>query len=110
MTTNDILFLILMGVLFIAAVIFIPQFMLMRNIPRVIKIMRQNNAVGAENAKPIDELGLHPKSIFQRMFARRNYKPQALQFLLRATIVEMTDDGNVYLNEQNLMRTRWRNL
>jgi len=110
MSANDILFLVLIGLLFIAAVIFIPQWMLMRNVPKVIKIMRQKNAVGEENAKFIDELGLQPKSMFQRMFARRDYKPQAFQFLLRATIVEMTDEGKVYLNEQNLMRTRWSNL
>jgi len=110
MTTTDVIFLALIIVVFIATMIFLPQFMLARNIPKVIRIFREHNAVGEKNAKTIAELGLQPKSMFQRMFARRDYKPQALQFLLRVTIIEMTEDGKVYLNEENLLLTRWRNL
>jgi hypothetical protein len=110
MTTNDILFLVLIIVLFIATMLFLPQFLLARSIPKVIRIFREHNAVGASNAKTLQELGLQPKSMFQRMFSRRDYKPQALQFLLRATIIEMTEDGKVYLNEENLLLSRWRNL
>lgn len=107
---EGVLFIILMVVAFILAFIFIPQFMLMRNIPRVIRIFREHNAIGEKNAKPIEELGLLPKTMFQRMFSRRDYKPQALQFLLRTTVIEMTEDGKLYLNEDNLYRTKWRNL
>ena len=107
---EGVLFIILMVVAFILAFLFIPQFMLMRNIPKVIRIFREHNAVGEKNAKPIEELGLLPKTMFQRMFRRRDYKPQALQFLLRTTVIEMTEDGEVYLNEDNLYRTKWRNL
>lgn len=110
MEGEGVLFIILMVVAFILAFIFIPQFMLMRNIPKVIRIFREHNAVGGKNAKPIEELGLLPRTMFQRMFSRRDYKPQALQFLLRAAIVEMTEEGKVYLNEDNLYRTKWRNL
>ena len=104
------LFILLMVVLFIVVVLVVPQFMLMRNIPKVIRIFRQHNAVGEKNAKPIEELGLQPKTMFQRMLGRRDYKPQALQFLLRTTVIEMTEDGEVYLNEDNLFRTKWRTL
>ena len=107
---TDVLFIILMVILFIVVVLVVPQFMLTRNIPKVIRVFREHNAVGEKNAKTIEELGLLPKSMFQRMFSRRDYKPQALQFLLRSTVIEMTEDGKVYLNEDNLFRTRWRNL
>jgi len=110
MEMEGVLFIILMVVAFILAFIFIPQFMLMRNVPKVIRVFREHNAVGEKNAKPIEELGLLPKTMFQRMFRRRDYKPQALQFLLRTTVVEMTEDGNVYLSEDNLYRTKWRSL
>jgi hypothetical protein len=110
MGMNDILFIVFMIVLFIVVVLVVPQWMLMRNIPKVIRIFRENNAVGEKNAKTIEELGLLPKTMFQRMFRRRDYRPQAFQFLLRATVVEMTEEGKVYLNEENLVRTRWRNL
>ena len=107
---GDWLFIILMVVLFIVVVLVLPQFMLMRNIPKVIRIFRERNAVGEKNAKTIEELGLLPKTMFQRMLSRRDYRPQALQFLMRTTVVEMTEEGKVYLNEDNLFRTKWRNL
>jgi hypothetical protein len=107
---NDVLFIVLMVLLFIAVMVVVPQWMLSRNVPKVIRIFRQQNAVGGKNAKTIEELGLVPKSMFQRMFNRRDYKPQALQFLLRTTVVEMTEEGKVYLNEETLMQTKWRNL
>ena len=107
---SDVLFIVLMVLLFIVVVIVVPQWMLTRNVPKVIRIFRQQNAVGEKNAKTIEELGLAPKSMFQRMFTRRDYRPQALQLLIRTTIVEMTEEGKVYLNEENLMQTKWRNL
>ena len=107
---EDVLFIVLMVVVFILAFIFIPQFMLARNIPKVIRIFREHNAVGEKNAKTIEELGLLPKTMFQRMLSRRDYRPQALQFLLRTTIIEMTEEGKVYLNEDNLYLSKWRNL
>ncbi|HUU64866.1 MAG TPA: hypothetical protein VMW37_02020 [Dehalococcoidales bacterium] len=107
---NDVLFIVLMVLLFIAVVLVVPQWMLSRNVPKVIRIFRQRNAVGEKNAKTIEELGLQPKSMFQRMLNRRDYKPQALQFLIRATVVDMTEEGKVYLNEETLMQTKWRNL
>jgi hypothetical protein len=107
---NDVLFIVLMVLLFIAVMVVVPQWMLSRNVPKVIRIFRQQNAIGEKNAKTIEELGLLPKSMFQRMFNRRDYKPQALQFLLRTTVVEMTEEGKVYLNEETLMQTKWRNL
>ena len=110
MGMNDILFIVFMIILFIVVVLVVPQWMLMRNIPKVIRIFREQNAVGEKNAKPMEELGLQPKTMFQRMFRRRDYRPQAFQFLLRATIIEMTEEGKVYLNEENLIRTRWRSL
>ncbi len=107
---SNVLFIVLMVILFIVVVLVVPQWMLTRNVPKVIRIFRHQNAVGEKNAKTIEELGLVPKSMFQRMFNRRDYKPQALQFLIRTTVVEMTEEGKVYLNEETLMQTKWRNL
>ena len=107
---SNVLFIVLMVLLFIVVVLVVPQWMLTRNVPKVIRIFRHQNAVGEKNAKTIEELGLVPKSMFQRMFNRRDYKPQALQFLIRTTVVEMTEEGKVYLNEETLMQTKWRNL
>ena len=110
MTTGDVLFLVVLGVLFIVVVFVVPQWLLVRNVPKVIKIFRENNAVGPKNAKTIEELGLKPKSLFERVLKRRDYKPKALQFLMRVTIVDFTEEGKVYLDEEKLVGTRWRSL
>jgi hypothetical protein len=39
---------------------------------------------------------------------RRDYKPRALQLLISADIVQMTEDGKFYLDEESLSMTRWR--
>ena len=110
MDLNGILFIILIVILFILSVIFIPYWMTMRTIPKVIKVFRKKNAVGAQNAMNIDELELKPKSIFRRMFNRRDYSQQALQFLIRLDVVDITEEGKFFLNDEKLMLSKWRHL
>jgi hypothetical protein len=110
MDLNTILFFIGLGIAFIFLVFIFPQWILLRTAPKVIRIFRENNAVGSQNAKTIEELGLKPKPMFERMLRRRDHKPRALQFLMRVSIVEITDEGKVYLDEEKLSQTRWRSL
>lgn len=110
MDMQGILFIILIVILFILTVLFIPYWMTMRSIPKVIKQFRQKNAIGEKNALNIDELELKPKSIFRRMFARRDYSQQGLQFLIRSEVVDITEEGKFFLNEQNLMLSKWKHL
>ncbi|MGB2813607.1 MAG: hypothetical protein WBC50_08525 [Dehalococcoidales bacterium] len=110
MDMQGILFIILIVIMFILTVLFIPYWMTMRSIPKVIKQFRQKNAIGEKNALNIDELELKPKSIFRRMFARRDYSQQGLQFLIRSEVVDITEEGKFFLNEQNLMLSKWKHL
>ena len=110
MDMQGILFIIGLVILFILSVIFLPYWLIMRAVPKVIKAFRQSNAVGAKNAMTVEELGLKPKSIFQRMFTRRDYRQNALQFLIRADVVDITEEGKFYLNEEKLMFSKWRHL
>ena len=110
MDASGILFIILLVILFILSVIFIPYWLTMRAIPNVVKAFRKNNAVGARNALDIEELGLRPKSIFRRMLTRRDYSQQALQFLIRADVVDITEEGKFFLNDEKLMLSKWRHL
>lgn len=107
---GNVLFIVALVILFILVAIVLPQWLLLRTAPKVIRIFRERNAVGPKNAKTIAELGLKSKSMFERMFRMRDYKPRTLEFLMRVTIVEMTDEGKVYLDEDKLLQTRWRNL
>ncbi len=106
----NILFWVGMAIAFILVVFFVPQWILIRNIPKVIRIFRKFNAVNPKTAKTIEEMGLKPKPMLERMFRRRDHKPRALQFMLRVSIVDVTEDGKLYLNEEKLTQTRWRNL
>jgi len=110
MDMQGILFIVLLVILFILSVIFVPYWMIMRAVPKVIKTFRQKNAVGEKNALSIEELELRPKSMFRRMLARRDYRQNALQFLIRGDVVDITEEGKFFLNEQKLMLSKWRHL
>lgn len=106
----DILFWVGLGVVFIIVVFFLPQWILVRTIPKVIRIFRKFNAASPETAREIEEMGLKPRPMLERMFRRRDHKPRALQFMLRVGLVGMTEEGKVYLDEEKLSQTRWHNL
>ena len=105
---NDTLMVIVLIIVFLLVALVLPQFMVMRTAPKVIRIFREKNAVGGKNAKPIEELGLKQRSVIENVLRRRDYKPRALQLLLSANIVQMTEDGKFYLDEENLSMTKWR--
>lgn len=86
----------------------VPQIMLRRATSSVIRTFRQRNAVGAQNAKTIDELGLRPKSMIQAIFRGAQYKTTALLVLRNARVIESTEDGKLYLSEENLSNSKWR--
>jgi len=105
---NDTLMVIVLIIVFLLVALVLPQFMVMRTAPKVIRIFREKNAVGAKNAKPVEELGLKQRSVIENVLRRRDYKPRALQLLLSANVVQMTEDGKLYLDEENLSMTKWR--
>lgn len=108
MTVDIVTLILVMLVAFILGVFVLPQFFIRRAIRSVIRVFEQHNAIGVKNAKTIEELGLAPKPMFQRMFSRRDYKPQALQALIHADVVQVTETGKLYLSEQSLLSTKWR--
>ena len=83
----------------------IPRWRLKRAIRQVITIFRQNNALDKKTAKTIDELGLRPRGFVERMLYTRDFKPHALDGLLKAGIIKGTEDGRLYLVEDKLMES-----
>lgn len=103
--------LVIIGVIVVLAIaMFLSRFLMMRAFSTVIKIFQEYNAINDKNAKTIDELGLRPPSFTQRMFRARDYKPQALNILIRADIIQTTEDGKLYLSEENLSFSKFKNL
>jgi hypothetical protein len=80
----------------------IPRWLIRRAARQVIKIFRAQNATESKNARTIDELGLRPLGVMERMMRRRDYKPQALDALVQMGVVKVTEDGKLYLSEEKL--------
>ena len=99
---NDVLIIILMIIIGIGAMFVIPQWLTRRAVPQVIRIFRERNAIDVKNAKSIDELGLRPRGMIEQMFRRRDYKQYALNALIKVEIIQMTEDGRLYLSEDKL--------
>jgi len=106
MSENTIL--ILFAALLIIIIFVLPQILLKRAISSVIRTFRQSKAVGIQNAKTIDELGLRPKSMIQAVFRGTQYKTTALMVLRNAGVIDITEDKKLYLSEENLSRSKWK--
>lgn len=107
---NDVLLIIVMAIILLLGLVFIPQLLIGRAVPHVIRIFRQKNAVGVKNARFIDELGLKPQGFFDKMLKPRDYKPMAMQLLVKVNVIRVTDDGKLYLSEPDLALTKWNKL
>ncbi len=99
---NTLLF-VVMIIALIGLWLTVPQLMMRRAVMKLIKIFRKFNAVGQANAKTLDELGLGHRGL--ERFIVRDYKPRALQVLTGANIIRYTEDGKLYLSEEDLQKT-----
>jgi len=103
-STRAIIFLILIMVLLLALAFLGSNFMMRRAVKAVIKMFRQGQALSPETARTAEELGFKRKSLLQ-FKAFRDYKPSAMNVLMRADIIQTTEDGRVFLSEDRLMQT-----
>jgi hypothetical protein len=83
------------------ALLYIPAFLMKRAIAEVRRIFDKHGAIGVENAKTVNELGLTPPGLLERLTKPRDYKPRALQYLKQAGEVLMTEDGKLYMLKEN---------
>jgi hypothetical protein len=103
LNATTIIIIILIFVLLIVALFIIPRWRLKRALRQVIQIFRNSGATDIKNAKTVDELGLRPPTLREEIFRRRDYKPYALIALIKAEIIQRTEDGKLYLAEDRLM-------
>jgi hypothetical protein len=88
--------------LLLLALFFVPRLLIRRAARQVIRIFREHNATESRSARTIDELGLTPPGMLQRMGRRRDYKPHALNALMHMGVIQTTEDGKLYLSEARL--------
>ena len=106
MNESTMVWLMLILVLVVAFVV--PQLMVRRAVPEVVRIFREHGATDPEHARLAAELGLGEKTMWERALRRRDFKPKALLAMIRVGLVHQTDGGRVYLSEKALAETIWR--
>lgn len=98
----DILVTIFVMLALIALAFFVSARMTRRGVSQVLKIFRKQNAIGIQQAKTIDELGLRPPSLLERVSRPRDYKQNALKILMKSEIVHFTEEGRLYITEEKM--------
>ena len=96
---------VLLTMVFFILLWVLPTALNRRAVIQVISIFRKKKAIGKDNAKTIDELGLRPPGFKKRLISLRDYKPRALEALIHAKIVQVTEEGRLYLSEEKLIKT-----
>ncbi len=82
----------------VAAALFISARMTRRAVRQVIAIFEKHNAIGIQHAKTVHELGLTPPNLIDRFTRMRDYKQSALNILLKAGIVQTTEEGKLFIS------------
>jgi hypothetical protein len=103
-STRVILILILAFLILIAVAFLMSNYLVRKAIREIIKAFRDNQALTPESAKTMDDLGFKRRSFLQ-IRALRDYKPSALQLLMRNNIILATEDGRFFLSEEQLSQT-----
>jgi len=103
--STRILILFILVIILLMVVAFWGQSLMMkRALKAVIKTFRDNQALTPETAKTTQELGIKGRSLLQ-LKAFRDYKPTALRFLQGQNILQITEEGKIYLSEETLYQS-----
>ena len=104
-TVESIIAVVIMVALFLFIIIVLPQFFFKRAMRDVVRLFRKQSALDPVSAKPLEEIGIKQRSIMGNVFRGRDYKPYALNVMIKAQIVIMTDDERFYLVEETLAKS-----
>jgi hypothetical protein len=102
--------LIVILVLLVVAAFFVPRVFMRRALREVVDRFYEREATSAKSARTLQQLDLVPPNSLERMYRRRDYRPQALGLLVKAGIVIQTESGSFYLSVDALKRSNLRNL
>jgi hypothetical protein len=92
---------ILITLLYMGLVI-IPGWKFRRAVRDVIKIFRNQGAACFGGTKKIEELGLGPRGGMETLFRTRDFKPYALQFLIKEEVIYVAPNEYLCLQEEKL--------
>jgi len=80
----------------------IQAFLVKRAVTQVVDRFRTNHSLCSQGSKTVEELGLQPPSFLERIYKPRDYKPYALNMLIKTGAVRLSDDGKMCLLEKKL--------
>ena len=102
-TIYDVLPIVLLILFLIFLYLLSIVYFMRRAISSILKAFREHSALGEKNARTPVELGLIQRQSFgDRLVKSPDYKPQALQFLMKLEVVKEKGDTHLYLSEENL--------
>ena len=100
---------IIIGILLVLVGIslWLSRIFMARAIRSLIGTLREARATTSATARTAEELDLRPRSTLRDFHVLRDYRPYALQILMRAGVVEVTEDGKLFLSQERLAMSRW---
>ena len=84
----------------------IPYYRIKWAVPKVIDTLRLHGAVSEDTAKHLWDMGLGAPTLQRRILRTRDFRPQAVDVLIRAAIIAVCDDGRVFLVEENYRNSK----
>lgn len=99
---TTILLLIVIAVGAFVLVVYIQSFLVKKAMRNVVARFRAKGATSPKTATSLYELGLEPPDFMHRTGRVRDYKPHALRLLVQQNVIRGTEDGRVYLSEDEL--------
>ena len=74
----------------------------------LIKSLREHEATNIATAKTAEELNLRLGSSFGKFNLLRDYSSYSLKMLVDEGVVRVTEDGRLFLSEETLALSRWK--
>ena len=102
MEFRQVFLILILMIIVIGGGSYIRTFLTRRAMFKVIEIFYQHGALGASSAKTLQELGLERPDFLQKMTRPRDYKQNALQILIKEGIINVNEDGRLYMVEEKL--------
>jgi hypothetical protein len=103
-STRILILIILVLLLLMTLSFFFSRVLLKRAITRIIRLFRDKQALNAASAKTQEEIGMKKRSLFE-FRALRDFTPMALQILIKNNIIQVTEEGKLFLSEETLAMT-----
>jgi len=103
-STASWIILILVILLLLAISFLVSNLLIRRALRAVIKMFRDTQSITPETAKMAEDIGFKKHGLLQ-FRGLRDYKPTALQFLMKNEVVRSTEDGRLFLSEETLAQT-----